>query len=75
MRPGESSLIPNDQVPGGICVPAGSVNAGTCINKVVLTGGPVAAPELSTGTASSAATLLIGALLVTQGRRTRKRIA
>jgi hypothetical protein len=74
-QPGESSLIPNDQVPGGICVPAGSVNAGTCINKVVLTGGPVAAPELSTGTASSAATLLIGALLVTQGRRTRKRIA
>jgi hypothetical protein len=74
-QPGESSLIPNDQVPGGICVPAGSVNAGTCINKVVLTGGPLAAPELSAGTASSAATLLIGSLLVVRGGRTRKRIA
>jgi hypothetical protein len=72
-QPGESSLIPNDQGPGSICAPAGSVNAGTCINQVTLTGGPMAAPEMGASAGASAATLLLGALLLLRDGRPRKR--
>lgn len=68
---GGSSLIPGDQMPGSICAPAGSENAGTCINNVTLTGGPVAAPELDAATTGSAVTLLLGTLMVVRGRRIR----
>jgi len=71
-QPNGSTLIPNDQTPGGICAPAGTLNAGTCINQVTLTGGPLAAPEIDASATTSAGTLLLGALIVLRNGRVRK---
>jgi hypothetical protein len=66
---GGSSLIPNDETPGGICAPPGTPNAGICINQVSLTGGPLTAPEIDSSTTASALTLLLGSLTLMRSGR------
>jgi hypothetical protein len=69
------SLIPGDQNPGGACAPAGTPNAGTCINQVTTSGGPLAAPEIDPASAAAGVTLLWGSLAVLRGRRSGRRAA
>jgi hypothetical protein len=60
-------LIPGDPSGSSLCAPRGSSDAGTCINRVVLT--QVSAPEINAGSAASALALLLGSLAVLMGRR------
>jgi hypothetical protein len=66
--PSLGPLIPGDQGSNPVCAPAGTPNAGICINQVTTSGGPLAAPEIDATTGASALTLLAGMLAVMGGR-------
>lgn len=72
--PNLGPLIPGDPSSNPVCAPAGTPDAGICINQVTTSGGPLTAPEIDATTSASALTLLGGILLVTRGRRRLRRV-
>jgi hypothetical protein len=62
-------LIPGDQGSGEPCAPAGTPFAGSCINQVIASGGPMSAPEIDLTSGAGAMLLLLGGLTVVRGRR------
>lgn len=62
-------LIPGDQGPDAPCAPAGTPYAGTCINRVTTSGGPMSAPEIDSASSAGALALLLGSLAVMRGGR------